>query len=190
MSTHNFQKFIIIAKARTCCTEYLTFLHYYFLILLLQDLYYFPFRPPNKIVAAWTALERADVKNGCLYVIPGTHKGPFYEHGYPKVHFLLFIIYYLLIKMKLFIFVFPITFSRDGLISEIPWILILSAQVLIFIKHTNINTWTNNLTSLFTRRYVHFTKKVDRYLTSSAALTILDVTQWKFYFSAAKILRK
>lgn len=49
-----------------------------------QDLLYFPVRPPNKIVAAWTALQDITPDNGCLVVIPGTHKGPLLEHGYPE----------------------------------------------------------------------------------------------------------
>lgn len=49
-----------------------------------QDLHYFPFRPPHKIVASWTAVERVDEKNGCLYVVPGTHEGALYKHEYPK----------------------------------------------------------------------------------------------------------
>ncbi len=48
-----------------------------------QDLWYFPFRPVNKIVACWTALQTMDSTNGCLEVRPGTHKGKFYHHGYP-----------------------------------------------------------------------------------------------------------
>ncbi|XP_015597354.1 phytanoyl-CoA dioxygenase, peroxisomal isoform X2 [Cephus cinctus] len=49
-----------------------------------QDLYYFPFRPINKIVAAWTAIEPCDVLNGCLYVSPGSHKtNPLLPHFYP-----------------------------------------------------------------------------------------------------------
>lgn len=49
-----------------------------------QDMHYFPFRPADKIVASWTAVERVDERNGCLYVIPGSHKGPLYEHTYPE----------------------------------------------------------------------------------------------------------
>ena len=49
-----------------------------------QDLYYFPFRPANRIVCAWTAMEHIHRGNGCLVVLPGTHKGPLLEHGYPK----------------------------------------------------------------------------------------------------------
>jgi phytanoyl-CoA hydroxylase len=39
-----------------------------------QDLWYFPFRPADRIVASWSALEIINEKNGCLYVIPGSHK--------------------------------------------------------------------------------------------------------------------
>ncbi|XP_075408477.1 phytanoyl-CoA dioxygenase, peroxisomal isoform X1 [Tenrec ecaudatus] len=49
-----------------------------------QDLHYFPFRPINNIVCAWTAMEHIDRNNGCLVVLPGTHKGPLKEHDYPK----------------------------------------------------------------------------------------------------------
>ncbi|KAM5235007.1 phytanoyl-CoA dioxygenase, peroxisomal isoform 1-T1 [Ctenodactylus gundi] len=49
-----------------------------------QDLHYFPFRPSNRIVASWTAMEHTDRKNGCLVVFPGSHKGPLQPHNYPK----------------------------------------------------------------------------------------------------------
>jgi len=50
-----------------------------------QDLYYFPFRPADKIVATWTAIEPCDTENGCLYVSPGSHlPGKLYAHGYSK----------------------------------------------------------------------------------------------------------
>nr|XP_023012613.1 phytanoyl-CoA dioxygenase, peroxisomal-like [Leptinotarsa decemlineata] len=49
-----------------------------------QDLHYFPCRPANRIVASWTAMERVDERNGCLYVIPGSHTGPLYKHEYPE----------------------------------------------------------------------------------------------------------
>ncbi len=49
-----------------------------------QDLHYFPFRPAENIVCAWTAMERIDRQNGCLVVLPGTHKGVLLEHGYPN----------------------------------------------------------------------------------------------------------
>lgn len=48
-----------------------------------QDLYYFPFRPPNRVVCSWTAMQKIDRKNGCLVVIPGSHKGDLLEHDYP-----------------------------------------------------------------------------------------------------------
>lgn len=48
-----------------------------------QDLHYFPTRPPNKIVCAWTAMEEVNRENGCLVAIPGSHKGPLLEHDYP-----------------------------------------------------------------------------------------------------------
>jgi len=35
-------------------------------------------------VAAWTAVERVNEDNGCLVVIPGSHKGKLLPHGYPK----------------------------------------------------------------------------------------------------------
>ncbi|KAI5617877.1 phytanoyl-CoA dioxygenase, peroxisomal [Silurus asotus] len=49
-----------------------------------QDLHYFPFRPADRIVCAWTAMEKVNRQNGCLVVLPGTHKGPLLEHDYPE----------------------------------------------------------------------------------------------------------
>uniref|UniRef100_UPI00398EB71E phytanoyl-CoA dioxygenase, peroxisomal n=1 Tax=Pristiophorus japonicus TaxID=55135 RepID=UPI00398EB71E len=49
-----------------------------------QDLHYFAFRPADRIVCAWTAMERVDRTNGCLVVLPGTHKGRLQQHDYPK----------------------------------------------------------------------------------------------------------
>jgi phytanoyl-CoA hydroxylase len=49
-----------------------------------QDLHYFPFRPANRIVCAWTAMEKVHRGNGCLVVVPGTHKGVLEEHVYPE----------------------------------------------------------------------------------------------------------
>ncbi len=48
-----------------------------------QDLLYFPFRPAEKIVATWTALEPCTRENGCLVVVPGTHQGELLEHENP-----------------------------------------------------------------------------------------------------------
>ena len=49
-----------------------------------QDLHYFPFRPANRMVCSWTAMERVHRKNGCLVVQPGTHYSPLLQHFYPK----------------------------------------------------------------------------------------------------------
>jgi len=49
-----------------------------------QDLWYFPFRPAEKIVASWTAMQHIDQENGCLCVEPGSHTGPLYKHEYPS----------------------------------------------------------------------------------------------------------
>jgi phytanoyl-CoA hydroxylase len=45
-----------------------------------QDLVYFPFRPADGIVATWTALEPVTRENGCLVVVPGTHKHGLRDH--------------------------------------------------------------------------------------------------------------
>ncbi|KAI6176165.1 hypothetical protein M3Y97_00768900 [Aphelenchoides bicaudatus] len=51
-----------------------------------QDLAYFPFRPADYIVGAWTAMEKITRLNGCLEVVPGSHRttGCLKVHGYPK----------------------------------------------------------------------------------------------------------
>ncbi|KAG0418041.1 hypothetical protein HPB47_005170 [Ixodes persulcatus] len=49
-----------------------------------QDLYYFPFRPADRVVCAWTAMERVTRENGCLVAIPGSHQGQLLEHDYPE----------------------------------------------------------------------------------------------------------
>jgi ectoine hydroxylase-related dioxygenase (phytanoyl-CoA dioxygenase family) len=44
-----------------------------------QDSYYFRFdRQPQ--VGVWVALSRATLENGCLWVLPGSHKRDIYEH--------------------------------------------------------------------------------------------------------------
>jgi len=48
-----------------------------------QDLLYFPFRPADAIVAAWTALEPCTRENGCLVVLPGSHLGELMPHENP-----------------------------------------------------------------------------------------------------------
>ena len=50
-----------------------------------QDLYYFPFRPANRIVCAWTAMEPISRENGALVVVPGSHKsGQVLQHEKPN----------------------------------------------------------------------------------------------------------
>lgn len=49
-----------------------------------QDLHYFPFRPADFICCAWTAMEKVNCLNGCLVVIPGSHKSDLLPHEYPK----------------------------------------------------------------------------------------------------------
>jgi len=49
-----------------------------------QDLRYFRIRPAAKIVAAWTALTPTTRKNGCLAVIPGSHKQSLHDHTNPE----------------------------------------------------------------------------------------------------------
>uniref|UniRef100_A0A914XEA9 phytanoyl-CoA dioxygenase n=1 Tax=Plectus sambesii TaxID=2011161 RepID=A0A914XEA9_9BILA len=51
-----------------------------------QDLHYFPFRPADYICCAWTAMERVNRANGCLVVVPKSHKDPgrLLVHEYPK----------------------------------------------------------------------------------------------------------
>jgi len=56
-----------------------------------QDLLYFPFRPADRIVATWTALEPCTRANGCLVVVPGSHRDGLLEHevpGWEYVNFL------------------------------------------------------------------------------------------------------
>lgn len=60
-----------------------------------QDLHYFAFRPADRIVATWTAMQTVTKANGCLFVLPGTHVNPgkLLPHGYPKwkVRFCIFV---------------------------------------------------------------------------------------------------
>ncbi|MCW2525111.1 MAG: leucine dehydrogenase [Frankiales bacterium] len=44
-----------------------------------QDSYYFRFDQQPQ-VGVWVALSRATLENGCLWVLPGSHKGPIHEH--------------------------------------------------------------------------------------------------------------
>jgi phytanoyl-CoA hydroxylase len=45
-----------------------------------QDSFYFPFTPPRPVVGAWLAATEATVENGCLYVVPGSHREPVHTH--------------------------------------------------------------------------------------------------------------
>ncbi|XP_061411607.1 phytanoyl-CoA dioxygenase, peroxisomal-like isoform X1 [Lethenteron reissneri] len=49
-----------------------------------QDLHFFPFRPAERIVCSWTAMQHIDRENGTLVVLPGTHKGDLKPHAYPE----------------------------------------------------------------------------------------------------------
>ncbi len=45
-----------------------------------QDSYYFPFEPRRPIVGAWLAVTEATLANGCLHVLPGSHREPVHRH--------------------------------------------------------------------------------------------------------------
>ncbi|MCA9123430.1 MAG: phytanoyl-CoA dioxygenase family protein [Planctomycetaceae bacterium] len=47
-----------------------------------QDSAYFTIEPTD-LVTCWTALDDATVANGCLYVIPGSHRGEILDHDEP-----------------------------------------------------------------------------------------------------------
>lgn len=49
-----------------------------------QDLLYFPFRPAERIVGISTALERCTRENGCLVVVPGSHRAGLLPHENPE----------------------------------------------------------------------------------------------------------
>jgi phytanoyl-CoA hydroxylase len=48
-----------------------------------QDLLYFGFRPGDAVVGTWTALEPVTRANGCLAVLPGSHRGELSPHEIP-----------------------------------------------------------------------------------------------------------
>lgn len=66
----------------------------------MQDLLYFPFRPAEKIVGVWTAMEKVDKRNGSLYVVPGSHRGVLLQHGTVNILILamLFLKYFFKLK--------------------------------------------------------------------------------------------
>lgn len=45
-----------------------------------QDSAYFPIEPPD-LVTCWTALDDVTLENGCLWVIPGSHRAGLLDHG-------------------------------------------------------------------------------------------------------------
>jgi ectoine hydroxylase-related dioxygenase (phytanoyl-CoA dioxygenase family) len=45
-----------------------------------QDSYYFPFEPARPIVGVWLAVTAATLENGCLHVLPGSHREPIQTH--------------------------------------------------------------------------------------------------------------
>lgn len=45
-----------------------------------QDSFYFPFDPPRPIVGVWLAVTEATLENGCLHVLPGSHRQPVHDH--------------------------------------------------------------------------------------------------------------
>jgi ectoine hydroxylase-related dioxygenase (phytanoyl-CoA dioxygenase family) len=45
-----------------------------------QDSYYFPFDPPRPVVGVWLAVTEATIDNGCLHVLPGSHREPVHDH--------------------------------------------------------------------------------------------------------------
>tara|TARA_B100000953_G_scaffold255503_1_gene219327 strand:+ start:1846 stop:2604 length:759 start_codon:yes stop_codon:yes gene_type:complete len=58
-----------------------------------QDLRYFRMRPPEWIVATWTAMLPSTRRTGCLAVIPGSHKGTLLKHVNPDWEHLNFAFY-------------------------------------------------------------------------------------------------
>lgn len=47
-----------------------------------QDMAYFDWSPPEKVIGVWIALDAATAENGCMHVLPGTHR----EGPVPHVH--------------------------------------------------------------------------------------------------------
>ena len=55
-----------------------------------QDIIYFPWRPGDRMVGSWTALEPVTRENGCLVGIPGTHTAEILPHELPNWEFVNF----------------------------------------------------------------------------------------------------
>ena len=53
-----------------------------------QDVRYFSMRPVSSIVATWTAILPTSRDNGCLAVIPGSHRSGVLNHGTPDWDYL------------------------------------------------------------------------------------------------------
>lgn len=47
-----------------------------------QDMAYFEWSPPEKVLGAWIALDPATAENGCMHLLPGTHN----EGPVPHIH--------------------------------------------------------------------------------------------------------
>lgn len=47
-----------------------------------QDMAYFQWGPPEKVIGVWIALDPATAENGCMHVLPGTHN----EGAKPHTH--------------------------------------------------------------------------------------------------------
>jgi phytanoyl-CoA hydroxylase len=45
-----------------------------------QDSFYFPFVPARPVVGLWLAVTEATLENGCLHVLPGSHREPVHRH--------------------------------------------------------------------------------------------------------------
>jgi ectoine hydroxylase-related dioxygenase (phytanoyl-CoA dioxygenase family) len=45
-----------------------------------QDSWYFPFEPPRPVIGVWLAVSEATLDNGCLHVLPGSHREPVHHH--------------------------------------------------------------------------------------------------------------
>ena len=45
-----------------------------------QDSFYFPFEPARPVVGIWLAVTEATLENGCLHVLPGSHREPIHTH--------------------------------------------------------------------------------------------------------------
>ena len=52
-----------------------------------QDLRYFALRPADAMLGTWTAISPANRGNGCLAVIPGSHREGFLDHAEPDWEF-------------------------------------------------------------------------------------------------------